>query len=102
MAYADDDSTQISGRLTASNNQFNLPRGHVDIAVYTSSGKLITETVSGYVPAILTHTMRKKGGVYFSTTFKQLLPPDAIVKFAFHKTQPTVAIKPSHQGNIAQ
>ena len=65
MAYSADASTKVSGRLTSS-LPMGLPRGHVDVAAYSQSGQLIAETTTDYVPSMLTHTMKKKGGVQFS------------------------------------
>lgn len=98
---ATEDVTRVSGRLTSS-LPFALPIGHVDAAAYTPSGKLIAATTTNYVPSILTHTMKKKGGVRFSATFDQVLPPNAIIKVAFHRADSFTILKPSHNGNIAR
>lgn len=100
-AYKVDDFVTVSGRLTA-NIPFGLPRGHVDIAGYSSTGELLTETTTDYVPAILTHAMKKKGGVRFSATLDRTLPSDAVIKVAFHREDPMIKIKPAHSGNIAR
>jgi len=96
-----DDSVRISGRLTSSLPTW-LPRGHVDIAAYSPSGELIAETTTDYVPAVLTHTMKKKGGVRFSATLDKALPADSVVKVAFHREELTVKTNPTHSGNIAR
>ncbi len=101
MAYSADATTKVSGRLTSSVSR-GLPRGHVDVAAYTQSGQLIAETTTDYVPAILTQTMKKKGGVRFSAAFDQSLPSDAVVKVAFHREPPITKVNPSHSGNIAK
>lgn len=100
-AFYADEKTKVSGRLTA-NQRFSLPSGHIDVAAYTPAGELIAETTTDYVPAILTHRMKKKGGVRFTATFDQALPSDAIVKVAFHRDEPRSKVNPSHNGNIAQ
>ena len=101
IAFSADAKTQVSGRMTAS-HRFALPRGHVDVAAYRSTGELIAETTSAYIPSILTHKMKKKGGVRFSATFAEPLPQDAIVKVAFHQDPPRTKVNPSHSGNIAK
>ncbi len=102
MAYSADATTKVSGRLTSSQPR-GLPRGHVDVAAYTQSGQLITEMTTDYVPAMLTHTMKKKGGVRFSVAFDKPLPSDAVVKVAFHRDPPpSTKVNPSHSGNIAK
>ena len=101
MAYSADASTKVSGRLTSS-LPMGLPRGHVDVAAYSQSGQLIAETTTDYVPSMLTHTMKKKGGVRFSTVFDKPLPSDAVVKVAFHRDPPRTEVNPSHSGNIAK
>lgn len=100
-AFSSDDETKVTGRLTAHLPR-GLPRGHVDVAAYTPSGELIAETTTNYVPSLLTHTMKKKGGVRFAATLGQELPSDAIVKVAFHRNEPRRKVNPSHNGNIAQ
>lgn len=100
-AFYGDDETKVTGRLTAHLSS-GLPRGHVDVAAYTPSGELIAETTTNYVPSLLTHTMKKKGGVRFTATFDKALPSDAIVKVAFHRDEPRSKVNPSHNGNIAQ
>ncbi|ATI03715.1 hypothetical protein [Cycloclasticus sp. PY97N] len=96
-----DGSVKISGRLTA-----NLPtwltRGHVNIAAHSPSGELIAETTTDYVPAILTHNMKKKGGVRFSATRDKALPPGSVFKVAIHREEPIVKTNPTHSGNIAR
>ncbi|MBR9910286.1 MAG: hypothetical protein GYB33_08040 [Gammaproteobacteria bacterium] len=100
-AFQADNKTKVSGLLTA-HQLFGLPRGHIDIAAFTPSGKLIAETTTNYVPAILSHKMKKKGGVRFTATFDQVLSPESIVKVAFHRDEPRPKVNPSHSGNIAQ
>lgn len=100
-AFNANDKTKVSGRLTAQ-QRFGLPMGYIDIATYRPSGDLIAETTTDYVPAILTHTMRKKGGVRFSAAFDKPLPSDVVVKVAFHRDPPSIKVTPSHSGNIAK
>lgn len=100
-AFYTDDKTTVSGRLTA-NQRFSLPKGHIDVAAYLPSGELIAKTTTNYVPAILTHRIKKKGGVRFTATFDQAMPSDAIVKVAFHRDEPLLKVSPSHSENIAR
>ena len=100
-AFEIDNTVDVSGQLTAS-LPMPLPRGHVDIAAYSPAGKLLTKTTTDYVPAILTHRMKKQGGVRFSATLNRALPPDAVIKVAFHREKPMADPKPSHSGNIVR
>ncbi len=100
-AFTSDGLIHVSGRLNAS-LPIGLPRGHVDVAAYSSSGELLAETTTDYVPAMLTHTMKKKGGVRFSTALDKAIPDDAVIKVAFHREQSIVKTKPTHSGNIAR
>lgn len=100
-AFTSDGVAHVSGRLTAS-LPYGLPRGHVDVAAYSPSGELLAETTTDYVPAILPHTMKKKGGVRFSTTLDTGIPDDAIIKVAFHREPPMTKTKPPHSGNVAR
>ncbi len=100
-AFSTDDATHVSGRLSA-NNRTNLPRGHVDLAAYDSNGKKLAETVVNYTPSILTRRTQLKGGVRFYATFDQVLPPETVIKIAFHANKPRSKNAPSHDINIAK
>ncbi len=100
-AHQVDGTFRVSGRLTSS-LPMGLPKGHVDIAAYSPSGQLLAETTTYYVPSLLTQTMKKKGGVRFTATLAQPIPPDAVIKVAFHKDQPIPKTRPAHSGNIAR
>ena len=100
-AYQSDNEVHISGRLN-SDWPGILPKGHVDIAAYSPSGQLLAETTTNYVPAILTRTIKRRGGVRFSVTLQDEIPADAVVKVAFHREKPVYKTKPTHSGNIAQ
>lgn len=101
VAYVDHDATQVLGQLNSA-NLGGLPKGHIDLAAYTASGDLIEATTTPYAPAILAHSLKKKGGVYFSASFSQPLPSDAIVKVAFHREPSRTTEIPSHASNIAK
>lgn len=100
-SYNSNGNTHISGRLTA-NSRFGLPRGHIDIAAYSPSGKLISETTSDYKPSILTYRMKLKGGVRFSADLPDNLPADSVVKIAFHQDERTQQLRRDHTDNIAR
>ena len=100
-SFSTDDTTRVLGRLTAM-NRINLPRGHVDLAAYDSNGKKIAETVANYTPNILTRRAMRKGGVRFYATFDQILPPETVIKIAFHVNESRLSNNPSHDMNIAK
>ena len=100
-AYKDSTPTQVTGRMTAA-LLTGLPQGHIDVAAYSPDGKLIAATTSRYFPGLLTHTTQIQGGVWFSAEFDQPLPADALIKVAFHASEPVVPVKPVHRGNIAR
>lgn len=101
MAHKETGQVKVSGRLT-SFKQGALPRGHVDIAAYTPSGQLITETTAYHLPALLTRRVKRRGGSQFSATLDKQLPSGALIKVAFHTEKPSFEIKPNHARNIAQ
>lgn len=96
-----DDITRISGRLTAASH-IGLPRGHVDVAAFSPSGKLIAETTTEYSPASLTRSSKLEGGVRFSAEIEQTLPADSVIKVAFHRNESIARVNPAHTGNIAR
>ena len=100
-SYKSDGNTHVSGRLTA-NTRFGLPRGHVDIAAYSPSGTLISETATDYNPAILTYRMKQKGGVRFSAELPENLPANSVIKIAFHQNERTQQLSSVHTDNIAR
>jgi hypothetical protein len=100
IAYSVEETTRITGRLTS--HLHGLPRGHVDVAAYSLSGKLIGATTTDYVPSILTRRTKRKGGVRFLTTLDQPLPDGAVVKVAFHRDPQRKKVNPPHTSNIAK
>ena len=99
MAFSHDQGSRVVGRLISGRNL--LPQGHIDVAAYSSSGKLIAETTTDYTPGILTPKMKKKGGVRFSANFAEKLPENSVIKVAFHRDQPQPEMMPSHTSIIA-
>ncbi len=100
-AYQSGEGISIHGRLTAT-QRFNLPSGHVDIAAYSPGGQLIEKTTTTYKPSILTYRSKRKGGVRFSADLAKKLPPDSIVKVAFHRDEPRPELSPAHYDTIAR
>lgn len=101
MASQNEEGLRIHGRLTAS-QQFDLPRGHIDIAAYSPNGDLLTETTTSYTPSLLTYRVKRKGGVHFTADLTEKLPPGSVVKVAFHRDDPHPTLPPPHTGTIAR
>jgi hypothetical protein len=101
MASQNDDGLPIHGRLTAS-QQFDLPRGHIDIAAYSPNGDLLAETTTSYTPSLLTYRVKRQGGVHFSAGLTAKLPPGSVIKVAFHRDDPHPSLSPPHTGTIAR
>jgi len=100
-SYKSNGNAHVSGRLTA-NTRFGLPRGHIDIAAYSPSGRLISETTTDYSPSILTYRMKLKGGVRFSADLPESLPANSVVKIAFHQDERPHQLNSVHTDNIAR
>jgi hypothetical protein len=100
MASQQDQGVRIHGRLTA-NRPYSL-KGHIDIAAYAPDGNLLATSTTAYIPSLLTCTAKRKGGLYFSADLAGELPPEAIVKVAFHRDQPATRLSPSLSGTIAR
>ena len=101
VARSINDTTRVSGRLTAFNH-IGLPHGHVDVAAFSPSGELITETTTEYKPALLTHRSKLNGGIRFSVEIGQALPADSVIKVAFHRNEPLPRANLVHTVNIAR
>jgi len=101
MAFASGEGTRVAGRMTATSRS-GLPRGHIDVAAFSPTGKLIVETTTNYIPSILTYRQKRKGGVRFSAVLSEKLPPYSVIKVAFHRDRPYARLKPRHAGNIAR
>jgi len=99
--YANNEGVRVKGRMTASRS-FGLPKGHIDIAAYKPNGQLITETTTTYSPRLLTNSVKRKGGVRFSTTVAKELPPNSTIKVAFHSQKLPTEQNPIHEKTIAR
>ena len=104
QASESDKGWVIRGRLNA-HSYSNPPSGHIDVAAYSHDGQLLAETTSSYSPSVLTPKLRKKGGLRFSAALDQALPTGAVVKVAFHPSEPSPSgteERPGHTANIAR
>lgn len=99
--YVSDEGVRVKGRMSAS-HRYGLPRGHIDIAAYTPSGELITETTTSYTPRLLTYRAKRKGGVRFSSTISKELPPNSVIKVAFHSNKSRTKQNPIHEKTTAR
>lgn len=90
----------VFGRMNA-RLRHRLPRGHVDVAVWSADNELIVETTTDYSPRLLTRRASRKGGVRFSAKLPTL-PADARIKVAFHRDEPPKLKNPVHDQNVAR
>mgnify|MGYP001033758003 FL=1 len=97
-AFTSNNTISVLGRLTYRHSRY-LPRGHVDVAAFSTTGELLATTTTDYTPSVLTRRAKRRGGVRFSTTFEQSLPADSIIKVAFHRDEPKSTLKPLHGQN---
>ncbi len=91
----------VSGRLTAS-SRYGLPKGHIDIAVWSDEGDLMYETTTNYFPPSPSKRAFRKGGVRFSASVPKAIPTNAVIKIAYHQNQLEAASPPKHESNIAR
>ena len=91
----------VSGRMTAS-ARYALPKGHIDIAVWSNEGNLMYETTANYFPRLLSKRAFRKGGVRFSASVPTDIAANAIIKLAFHQNQLEADPTPKHESNIAR
>lgn len=91
----------VSGRMTSS-SRYGLPKGHIDIAVWSDEGDLMYETTTNYFPRSLSKRAFRKGGVRFSASVTTDIPTNAVIKIAFHQNQSEADLTPKHESNIAR
>lgn len=101
FAYTSNGETVVRGRLT-SHKRSGLPRGHVDVAAYSSSGELIAETTTNHILGMMSRTQKKRGGARFSASFEKKLPADAVIKLAFHRATSESTPTTMHSNTIAK
>jgi len=99
-AYVRDEGVRVKGYITA-DHTFGLPKGHVDIAAYSPKGELIAETTSKYLPRKLVYKARLRGKVRFSADITEVLPPNSILKIAFHSEKPGTEPTTVHGKTVA-
>lgn len=93
--YANDEGVRVKGYITA-DHTFGLPTGYVNISAYSSNGELISETTSKYFPGKLRYKAGRKGKVRFSTVITKKIPPNSMIKIAFHSSKPGAESSPIH------
>ncbi len=89
-------NTEVVGRIKG-----KPKAGHVDVAAYSVTGKLLAETTTGYSPTLVSSRVKKMGGPRFSTEALPVLPSDAVIKVAFHRDGDTSS-QPTHLANTAK
>ncbi len=101
LAFDDQGAVNVSGRIVASRFNARLS-GHVDVAIYDSSGALIVEKPVNFYPALLTQRVRHKGGLRFSAKFAGGVEAGSVIKVAFHPDPPFAVVQPTHMATVAQ
>lgn len=76
--------------------------GHIDIAVYDTSGTLIYETAANYKTPINGNYEWSKVGVNFWAPLNITPPPGSLIKLAFHVNKKWKKQSTEHGINIAQ
>lgn len=100
-ARKDDEGTRVSGRLRKT-NRLEFPPGHIDVAAYLPSGELIAETTTDYISSTYLYRIKKEVRARFSALVSEAMPPDSIVKVAFHHEEQRPKSNPVHAFNIAR
>lgn len=78
---------EVSGNITAGSRAV-LRSGHIDVAVFTSAGELVSETTVAVTLSPVSASVRKisKHGIgYFRTLMKGVFPKGAQFKVRFHR-----------------
>lgn len=101
LAFDDQGAVNVSGRIVARGFKARLS-GHVDVAIYDSSGALIGEKPVDFYPALLTQRVRHKGGLRFSARFAGGVEAGSVIKVAFHPDPPFAVVEPTHIATVAQ
>ena len=100
-SYVSEKGVRVKGYLTA-DHTFGLPKGHIDIAVYSADGDLIKETTSKYFPRRLRYKAGRKGKVRFAADIAETLTPNSTIKIAFHSTNQSVKANSAHHNTVIQ
>lgn len=101
LAFDDQGAVNVSGRIVTRGFNARLS-GHIDVAIYDSSGTLIVEKPVNYYPALLTQRLRHKGGLRFSAKFAGVVEAGSVIKVAFHPDPPFAVAGPIHKLTIAR
>lgn len=76
--------------------------GHIDIAIYDTSGTLICETTANYKTPINGNYEWSKVGVNFWAPLNMTPPPGSLIKLAFHVNKEWKNTPTEHGVNIAR
>jgi hypothetical protein len=91
--------THISGKMKAK-SEFELPHGHIDIAIISPSGDLITEKKTDYTKSNTNKRLNRRTRVYFSIVISEEITNNSIVYVAFHRDDSSKS-SIEHKENIA-
>lgn len=97
-ATFDHDRLVVSGGVKKTNANASSPLGHLDIAVYSTDGKLLAESATQYRPGIITTRANRKFGARFEAAFANVPAQPVKVKVAFHEDD--ISYTPSHLRSV--
>lgn len=103
-AVVDDNQLVISGELKHSQTTV-LPDGHVDVAVFSPEGNLVSETTATYTANTSVRNIRsalKLKGNRFRATLDRVPPSGSLIKVAFHPKTNESNAKSDHELNITR
>lgn len=74
--------------------------GHIDIAIYSSSGQLLKQATTDYVSSLNLQKLQQRGGNRFSTDIQFVPPTGSTIKIAYHENRYQKPAPPTHNCNI--
>jgi len=101
-AVEKDGKISVNGTLKKRSHSTPPLQGHVDIAVYSPEGILLTETTSSFSPSLNLRSRQLKRGSRFTALLALTPPPGSIIRVAFHQKIFTPNPNPTHKLNIAR
>lgn len=101
LAFDDQGALNVSGRIVARGFKARLS-GHIDVALYDSSGALIAEKPVNYYPTLFTQRVKHKGGLRFSARFAGGVEAGSVIKVAFHPDPPFAVAEVTHTTTVAR
>ncbi len=92
----------VSGTIKKRSVAAPLRHGHIDIAVYSPQGKLLSDTSAALTPSIITRRVQRGRGSRFEAELDIVPPADSVIKVIFRPGAIWRESKSDHDRYIAR